>query len=209
MNFKSIFDFQDKFSTNDKCWEYLKTRRFPDGIYCLHCGVEQVYECADKLYKCSECKKRFSIRKGTIFDSSRIELRKWFLAMYFIDTSSKGISSVQLGKQIGVTQKTAWFMAQRIREAYTNSRSKLADDVEVDETFVGGKEKNKHEYQKTPWSQGGANKTIIAGAIQRNSYGNKKVVKAQVVKNTRVNTLRSFICNNTHPEAFIMSDEYI
>ena len=211
MPFKSLFDFQDYFKTDNDCLNFLKEKRFSNGVYCLHCNDKHVYECEDKLYKCGKCKKRFSIRKGTIFDNSRVPLKKWFVAMFLIDISSKGISSVQLAKQLGVTQKTAWFMAQRIRQSYNESRNKIAGDVEIDETYVGGKEKNKHYNKKTKGSQGrnSDSKEIVIGSIQRNVYGNKKLVNVKHIENTKVKTLKKYIKENIYPKANIISDDYV
>ena len=137
MDFKNLFDFQKQFSCEKDCIEYLKNRLFPNNVYCLHCNNDVVYKCGDGLYKCKSCKKRFSIRTGTIFENSRIPLLKWFTAIYLINSSSKGISSVQLSRQIGVTQKTAWFLFHRIRETYNNEKQiVLGGDVEIDETYT-------------------------------------------------------------------------
>ena len=118
----TIVDFLDYFKDEETCLQYITDIRFGNGTYCPHCGAKKVYKYNNsKLYKCSICKKQFTVKVGTIFESSKIPLKKWLLAIFLLWSNSEGISSIQLSKQLEVTQKTAWFMNQRIRESYLNS----------------------------------------------------------------------------------------
>ena len=145
----NLMDFYKRFPTEESCREYLKKERFPDGkIACSKCGsLDKIYELADgKRYKCGDCKHIFTITVGTIFEASHIPLQKWFLAIYIVSAHKKGISSLQLHRDISVTQKTAWFMLHRIRYMLANGVTKqlMAGTVEADETYFGGKERFKH-----------------------------------------------------------------
>ena len=144
--FKSLFDLLQAFPDETSCIKYLEKKLWPDGEpISPYDPTSKVYRRGDGMYRCKNTGKNFNIRIGTIFEGSKVELRKWFIAIFEITTSSKGISSVKLANDIGVTQKTAWYMNHRIREAFNMAlEEKLDGEVELDETFVGGKNKRKH-----------------------------------------------------------------
>jgi len=125
---------------------YMEDRRWPDGVVCPHCGEkERIYSRGEGYYKCNADLKVFTVRTNTVFERSKVGLHKWLYAMYLFVTARKGISSVQLSKQLGVTQKTAWFMLQRLREACGDDPHQLSGIVEIDEVYIGGKEGAKHK----------------------------------------------------------------
>lgn len=141
--FNSLFDMMEAFPDEQSSIDHLRAIRWKNGAYCPHCGSTKVYHFSDsRTHKCGDCRKRFSIKVGTIFEDSKIPLRKWFMAIWLITSHKKGIASTTLSRDIKVTQKTAWFMLHRLRHASrTRSFSRpLAGTVEVDETFIGGKD---------------------------------------------------------------------
>lgn len=151
-NFNSLVDFLKVFDTEQKCTDYLTKIIWQDGEYCPHCGSKRIYHFSNnKIHKCADCRVKFSIKVGTIFEDSKISLQKWFMAVYLMTSHKKGISSLQLSKDLGITQKTAWFMLQRLRYAMQTESFKkpLKNIVEVDETYIGGKETNKHFDKRT------------------------------------------------------------
>ena len=206
--YNSIIDLMQTFSNERECLEHLKKMRWNGKPYCPHCGCEKVYEFSDKKrYKCSECRKKFTPTVGTIFEDSKVSLKKWFVAIYLITAHKKGISSLQLSRDIGVTQKTAWHMLHRLREA---SKTKafnrpLKNVVEADETYIGGKEKNKHFGKRTENTQGRSvkTKTPVLGLVER--QGQARVIKADVVNSQSV---KSFITKNVVFGTWLMTDEY-
>ncbi len=167
--FETLAQFLDHFRDEEFCVEYFASMRWRDGEYCPHCGCTTIYTFkGGKRYRCKGCKKDFTIKTGTLFGESKLPLRKWFIAIYLLSTSGKGISSIQLAKQVGVTQKTAWFMDHRIRESMKQDKTPLKGIVELDETYVGGKEKNKHANKRTKFLTG------------KNAQGRSTLAKAPV-----------------------------
>ena len=144
--------------------------RWGDDVVCPYCGEHHCYKCKDGHYSCPNraCHKKFNSTVGTIFESSKISLVKWFIAIYLVSAHKKGISSHQLGRDIKVTQKTAWFMLMKIRSCFgQNDEIGLSGQVEIDEAYVGGDNKWRHEWKKQEGGQGGANKTSIVGLLER------------------------------------------
>lgn len=141
--FKNLIEFQKYFKDEQTCRNYLELNRWPNGVVCPFCQSSNVYRFSDgKRFKCADktCNKKFTVIVGSIYENSKIPLQKWFLAMYMIENHKKGISSCQLSRDIGVTQKSAWFMLHRIREMMRNKDySKLDNIVEIDEVYIGGK----------------------------------------------------------------------
>ena len=151
--------------------EHFTAIRWVNGPFCPLCGSIKVYHFADKkTHKCGDCRKRFSIKVGTIFEGTKIPLRSWLMAMWLITSHKKGIASTQLAKDLKVTQKTAWFMLHRLREAAATKSftQPLKNFVEADETFVGGKKKNMHKYKREEVKgRGPAGKEMVIGFLER------------------------------------------
>ena len=183
--------------------EYLEQRRWPNGVTCPQCAErERIKARKDGYYRCNACLLDFTIRTGTVFERSHIPLHKWLYAMYLLITSRKGISSMQLSKEISVTQKSAWFMLQRLREACGSDIDKLSGTVEVDETFVGGKERNKHAAKKLNAGRGTVGKTAVIGLRER---GGNTI--AMPVSDTGSNTLQSTIHAHVQTGSTVYTDE--
>src|SRR5580658_8403365 len=169
--FKTLAEFLEYFKDEEICREHFAQIRFRNGEFCPHCGHTDVYTFSNgKRYRCAKCRQDFTIKTGTVFGESKVSLKKWFIAIYLLSTTSKGISSIQLSKHVGVTQKTAWFMDHRLRSAMKQNAGQLFGTVEVDETYVGGLAKNMHAKakKKSGISTGGKGKAIIMGMRQRN-----------------------------------------
>jgi transposase-like protein len=166
----STFQLFALFPDEETARVYLEGRLWPNGPVCTECGSEErITARKGGMHHCNACKWDFTVRTGTIFGRSKMPLHKWVYAMYLLVTARKGISSMQLAKEIGVTQKSAWFMLQRLREACGDDSDidKLRGVVEVDECFVGGKEANKHESKRLHAGRGPVGKVAVLGMRER------------------------------------------
>jgi transposase-like protein len=213
IEFESLIDLLDRFNTDQVCFDYLAQLRWGDKPVCPHCNnSERIYQFKDgRNYKCSSCRKKFTVKVGTVFEGSNISLRKWFAAIYLFTSHKKGISSVQLSKDIKVTQKTAWYMLHRLRYAmeHPDYKKPLDGTIEADETYVGGKEKNRHlskrNFNKAQGSIGrsGDDKTVVFGAVQREGD-----VKGFVVDNAKKESLQPIIIKNVKEFSRVITDEW-
>jgi transposase-like protein len=184
---------------------YLESRLWTNGVTCPTCaGQDRITTRKGGYYRCNKCKQDFTVRTGTIFERSHVPLHKWVYAMYLVVTSRKGISSMQLAKEIGITQKSAWFVLQRLREACAGKMDKLSGIVEVDETFVGGKEGNKHESKKLRAGRGAVGKKAVMGLRER---GGRTI--AMPIENTDKETLQNAIYDNVELGSTVLTDEAI
>ena len=205
---KTLLEAVTYFSDFDRCREFMVSLRWPDGVCCPTCGSDRVSWLArQRRWKCREkhARQQFTLKTGTIFEDSPLPLSKWLPAVWLIVNAKNGVSSYELHRAIGVTQKTAWFMGHRIRAAlHTGSLDKLAGDVEVDEMFIGGKARNMHIAQRKRriHGRGGADKTIVLGMLERGGR-----VVTGVVQRRDKKTLQPAIKGSVAPGCALYSDE--
>lgn len=205
MQFKNLKQLFDTFKDEETCKAYLEQQRWNGAPECPFCACTKVYR-TNRGFKCGDkfCAKKFTVTVGTVFENSKISLSIWFAAIYMATSSKKGISSLQLSRQLGITQKTAWFVLHRVREMLkADAPTMLRNVVEVDETYVGGKNKNRHYGKKKLASQGGAGKTPVFGAVQRHG----KVV-AKVVPDTTHATLLPYMVTMVEAGSIMVSDQF-
>lgn len=206
--FKSILDLVKAFPTDKECIEHLEKIRWNGNVVSPFDPESKVYKCAGHKYKCKNTGKYFNVKTQTIFDNTKIPLIKWFMALYIFSSHKKGISSHQLSRDIDITQKTAWFMLHRLRYAFDHPdfKIKFTDEIEIDETYMGGKEKNKHKSKKTKNSQGRnvTSKKPVVGMRERN--GN---VFATVVENVGRESLETVIETMVPLGATVYTDEWL
>lgn len=192
----NLIEFYSRFGNEQACRDYFENARWGDEVTCPKCGVVgEAYKYTDgRLFKCGACRKQFTVRVGTIFEDSKLPLQKWFLAIYLATSLKKGISSIQLSKYLGITQKSAWFMLHRIRYAVeTKSYDKPLDgDIEMDETYIGG---------RRPMNKKNDNKTPVVGAIER-----KGRIYTEVTQDASSTTLQRIIREHVSPDSTLYTD---
>lgn len=199
----SILEFCQRFPDEKACTEFIAQQRWQGKPQCPHCGGSKVYHVQGSMgYKCAGCRKRFSVRTGTIMECSRLPLRTWLLAFYITTTARKGISSVQLAKELGVTQKSAWFLQQRIRAACAQRQSPLTGKAEVDEAYFGGKERNKHHDKRNGGGRGPVGKQAVVGMKGRDG-----TVRAMPVEKTDMASLAALLVKHVDLDATVYTDE--
>ncbi len=209
--FKNLHDIDKSFRNEKACYKYLLKSRWPSEIGCVSCGSVNPYHLKDKkTFKCRECDKFFNALTGTIFENTKLPLIKWFKAIYIVTSHKKGISSIQLAKDLGFTQKTGWFVLSRIRELVQEKAPiMLEGTVEVDESYFGGKDENKHQSyrakkgRKTNTGRSANTKTVVFGAVERNGR-----VVTRIAPNAQNKYLHDFLFTHIAKGSNMVSDDF-
>lgn len=205
--FKSIIDLITTFKAEQDCINHLEQIRWNGNVVSPFDPTSKIYKCAGNKYKCKNTGKYFNVKTDTIFEDTKIPLLKWFMALYVFSSHKKGISSHQLAKDISVTQKSAWFMLHRLRFVFDIPvfNEPLSGDIEIDETFMGRDDKNKHSNKKVEGNRGRSHKvkTPVLGMIER--QGN---IIAKVVENTKQMTVEPIIFDSVKEGSNVFTDEW-
>lgn len=196
------------FSDPDVCLNFVAGLRWPNGPICPHCEAPNpIFLKTRRIWKCRNCKKQFSVKVGTIFEDSPIGLDKWLAAIWLIANAKNGISSHEVHRALGLTQKTTWFMLHRIRLAMqTGSFEKLAGQIEIDETWIGGKVQNMHKSKRPNKAEGETNKTIVMGFLQREGEVQDREVQTKIIGDTSRYTLHNEVNAHVQLGAEVFTD---
>ena len=203
----SVMELHELFPDNATAEKWFEAQRWPDGVYCPDCGSVNCAVVKSRKpmpYRCRDCRAHFSVRKGTAMETSNLGLQKWAFAFYLMTTGIKGTASMKVARDLGITQKTAWFLMQRIREGFMAGLDRpFPGPVEMDETYIGGKEGNKHSKKRhRKWSHS-EGKSIVAGVRDRPS----KQISAAVIDQASRDTLQGFVLDRTEETATVYTDE--
>ena len=196
----------EMFPNDEVAEEWFINSRWPDGVRCPYCDSDNVKRSdahATMPFRCNSCKKWFSAKTNSVMHSSKVGYRNWAITLFQVTTNIKGVSSMKLHRDLGVTQRTAWHMLHRIREAYDEVNELFDSEVEVDESYFGGKEANRHARKKKHLGRGTIGKTAVAGLKDRKT--NK--IHAEVVSNVNRKTMHKFVIENTTEGTLIYTDE--
>ncbi len=208
--FKTLQEITEFVADPQNAHDLAVSMRWPQGVACPRCGDMNVLF-LPKYYrwKCRGCKQQFTVKIGTLMEDSPLPLKKWMVATWLITNAKNGISSYEVAKAVGITQKSGWFVLHRVREAMAPEQGEpFTGPVEADETFVGGLAKNMHKDKKKHIGTGGAGKEIVMGILQRGIDAEASKMRAKVIPNTTSATLQGEILANVVPGAIIYTDAH-
>ena len=205
----TLIELTQRFADNETAKKWFEEHRWSEGPYCPYCGssnVQSNIKHKTMTHRCRNCENRkmFSLRTGTIMEGSKLGYQVWAIAIYLLTTNLEGVSSLKLHRDLGITQKTAWHLAHRLRKSFEAKGMKFTGTVEVDETYMGGLERNKHSDKKLNSGRGAVGKTAVIGVKERES----KKVKSEFIGNTKRNTLHGFIDENVEEGSSVCTDDF-
>lgn len=199
----SFFQFQERFQTDEACFDYLKHLRWPDGFHCPRCGHTEAYFMAKrKVFQCVHCRHQTSVTAGTVFHGTHVPLRKWFWALYLVGSDKRGCSAKRLEKMIDVHYATAWLMVHKIRKAMRDrdSQYRLSDIIEMDDSYFGGAASGKR-------GRGATNKSTVLVAVE-NRGTTPRYAAMEVIQSMASNHLKEFVCRHIDDEHILKTDGY-